>query len=141
MIARWLDYFGKLERLNFSDWTSFRQKVQSIIFVESNKQFSKKHHNLSVWKHSNVQSEFLILNKISYCSDVRKRNSVVCTIRVYTSMYTLLSWWSLGGLITDWCQYIFPEFCMVHKVHIFWEGHKILRNLHHRFDCHYIGQI
>jgi hypothetical protein len=25
-----------------------------------------------------------------------------------------------------------------HKVHIFWEGHKILQNLHRRFDCHYI---
>ena len=27
------------------------------------------------------------------------------------------------------------------KVHIFWEGHKILRKLHCRFDWHYIGQI
>ena len=27
------------------------------------------------------------------------------------------------------------------KVHIFWEGHKILQNLHYRFDWHYIGQI
>ena len=27
------------------------------------------------------------------------------------------------------------------KVHIFWEGHKILRNLHCRFDRYYIGQI
>ena len=27
------------------------------------------------------------------------------------------------------------------KVHTFWEGHKILWNLHHRFDRYYIGQI
>ena len=27
------------------------------------------------------------------------------------------------------------------KVHIFWEGHKILRNLHRRFDRYYIEQI
>ena len=27
------------------------------------------------------------------------------------------------------------------KVHIFREGHKILQNLHRRFDCYYIGQI
>ena len=27
------------------------------------------------------------------------------------------------------------------KVHIFWEGYKILRNLLRRFDWHYIGQI
>ena len=26
------------------------------------------------------------------------------------------------------------------KVHIFWEGHRILRNLHLTFDWHYIGQ-
>ena len=26
------------------------------------------------------------------------------------------------------------------KVHIFWEGHKILQNVHFTFDWHYIGQ-
>ena len=26
------------------------------------------------------------------------------------------------------------------KVHIFWEGHKILRNLHRRFDPYYIDK-
>ena len=26
------------------------------------------------------------------------------------------------------------------KVHIFWEGHKILRNLHLTFDWNFIGQ-
>ena len=33
------------------------------------------------------------------------------------------------------------EVCKYGKVHIFWGGHKILRNLHRRFDWHYIGQI
>ena len=28
---------------------------------------------------------------------------------------------------------------VVHKVHIFWESHKILQNLHLTFDWHYIG--
>ena len=27
------------------------------------------------------------------------------------------------------------------KVHLFWEGHEVLRNLHLRFDPYYIGQI
>ena len=27
------------------------------------------------------------------------------------------------------------------KVHVFWEGHKILQDLHCRFDWHYIEQI
>ena len=33
--------------------------------------------------------------------------------------------------------------CMYYvvKVHIFWEGHKILRNLHQLFDWQNIGQI
>ena len=30
--------------------------------------------------------------------------------------------------------------CAEFKVHIFWEGHKILQNLHIAFDWHYIGQ-
>ena len=30
--------------------------------------------------------------------------------------------------------------CYQFKVHIFWEGHKILQNLHLTFDCHYTGQ-
>ena len=29
----------------------------------------------------------------------------------------------------------------MYKDHIFWEGHKILRNLHFRFDWQYIGQM
>ena len=27
------------------------------------------------------------------------------------------------------------------KVHIFWDGHKILQNLHRRFEWHYIEKI
>ena len=27
------------------------------------------------------------------------------------------------------------------KVHIFWEGHKILQNIQSKFDCYYIGRI
>ena len=30
---------------------------------------------------------------------------------------------------------------MILKVHIFWEGHKILRNLHQLFDWQYVEQI
>ena len=41
---------------------------------------------------------------------------------------------------SNWGSYYF--FCRIpNKVHIFWEGHKILRNIHYRFDRYYIGQI
>ena len=30
---------------------------------------------------------------------------------------------------------------IVNKVHIFWEGHKILRNVHRRFDCYYFANL
>ena len=29
---------------------------------------------------------------------------------------------------------------LLYKVHIFWEGYKILQNLHLTFDWHYLGQ-
>ena len=29
----------------------------------------------------------------------------------------------------------------IFKVHIFWEGHKIFQNIHHRFDLYYMGHI
>ena len=32
-------------------------------------------------------------------------------------------------------------YCVFNKVHIFWEGHKIMRNLQRRFYLYYIGQI
>ena len=35
----------------------------------------------------------------------------------------------------------FKDFHVLVKVHIFWEGHKILRNLYRRFDRYCIGQI
>ena len=34
-----------------------------------------------------------------------------------------------------------PKMFVFFKVHIFWEGHKILQNIHPRFDRYYIGQI
>ena len=34
---------------------------------------------------------------------------------------------------------VFLVFCLI-KGNIFWEGHKILQNLHLTFDWHYIGQ-
>ena len=36
---------------------------------------------------------------------------------------------------------IIIELKKVDKVHIFWEGHKVLWNPHQLFDMQYIGQI
>ena len=72
--------------------------------------------------------------------------------------------WSTRSLVTNWCNetgrchvifFLWKEYftnllenkllCQIFvfrvKVHIFWEGHKILRNLHQLFDWQYIGQI
>ena len=43
----------------------------------------------------------------------------------------------------DDCNKVFSShyfFCVFVQVHVFWEGHKIMRNLHLTFDWHYIGQ-
>ena len=42
-----------------------------------------------------------------------------------------------------WELHIMSMHCnctVVGKVHVFWEGHKILRNLHLTFDCMYCSQ-
>ena len=41
-------------------------------------------------------------------------------------------------LYPHWLLYTFMT--VIHKVHIFWEGHKILQNLHLTFDCMYCSQ-
>ena len=38
-------------------------------------------------------------------------------------------------------NYVYVITAFPFKVHIFWESHKIFRNLHPRFDRYYIGQI
>ena len=40
-----------------------------------------------------------------------------------------------------WKKQWHHKFILKFKVHIFWEGHKILRNLQQLFDWQYIGQI
>ena len=47
--------------------------------------------------------------------------------------YVLDGHWSVNSVLRR-------EIILNCKVHIFWEGHKILRNLHLTFDWHYIGQ-
>ena len=39
----------------------------------------------------------------------------------------------------EWSGLVEPKIRL--KVHIFWEGHKILQNLHQLFDWQYIGRI
>ena len=53
---------------------------------------------------------------------------------------TIISW-TLKLLKKAMLFDLFFNTTWMRKVHIFWEGHTILRNLHCRFDCHYIGQI
>ena len=50
---------------------------------------------------------------------------------ILTNLEKNENWWT-------WYVYIKYKFNS-RKVHIFWEGHKILRNLHRRFDRYYIG--
>ena len=42
---------------------------------------------------------------------------------------------------SDFSKKILTQTRQTFKVHIFWEGHKFLRNFHRRFDPYYIGQI
>ena len=63
--------------------------------------------------------------------------------QLYCSKVCCQSQWCLFFFSWISCsRYRFCSLCVdIFKVHIFWEGHKILRNLHQLFDWHYIGQI
>ena len=50
-----------------------------------------------------------------------------CVVPCYLYNFTIIKWYQISPFMN--------------KVHIFWEGHKILQNLHRKFDWHYIGQI
>ena len=53
----------------------------------------------------------------------------------------ILCWWAFLFFYEAMFPYKFIKKIQPIKVHIFREGNKILRNLHCRFDWHYIGQI
>ena len=63
-------------------------------------------------------------------------SSVYCTI--------VMSWERYVRICLGLCIWrsVVPSFknIVISKIHIFWEGHKILRNLHLTFDWHYIAQ-
>ena len=60
------------------------------------------------------------------------------TIQVPNSFPTCMEFQArLNTFISYVCIFFFLYIC---KVHIFWEGHKILRNLHQLFDWQYISR-
>ena len=65
-----------------------------------------------------------------------------CCMVTYTAA-ARSKYWNQHRVNTEaFCQLCcLPCFLYICKVHIFWEGHKILRNLHRRFNCYYLGQI
>ena len=66
-----------------------------------------------------------------------KQNSVSQSILILTI------WDSMAFCLFNLRQYqkTSVDFHFLLQVYIFWEGHKILRNLNCRFDWHYTGQI
>ena len=55
----------------------------------------------------------------------------------FTLKKTLNSYKDTFGVFHYWRSTVYR----FNKVYIFWEGHKILQNIHHRFDRYFIGQI
>ena len=71
----------------------------------------------------NFSMAFFVIQKL-------ERNS---TKMPYKNWFRVMNTFTLDILF-------YVQIILFFKVHIFWEGHKILRNLHLTFDCHYIGQ-
>ena len=62
-------------------------------------------------------------------------NSIVRTFIILTWLQYFRLWSKFCDIA--WAFYFLTEF----KIHIFWEGHKISRNLHQFFDWQYTGKI
>ena len=64
----------------------------------------------------------------------------------YIKFQSLIGKWGKIRMISNFWVTVFGQGnlnskkIVMFKVHIFWEGHKILRNLHPTFDWQYIGQ-
>ena len=80
-----------------------------------------------------------------------RQNDKMADLSCHRLANLLLTLWLKKGKILAWSKWrrvyfflspVISYFCTYPiKLHIFWEGHKILWNLHCRFDWHYIGQI
>ena len=96
----------------------------------------------------------LIYNIPAYCENKYENiNGTIRSAQTYLAnheLYKLIYRAWIGFIV----RFVIPTICLVvfnvkiirkvsyrkDKVHIFWEGHKFLRNLHLTFDWHYIGQ-
>ena len=100
-----------------------------------------------------ISNPFQSVRKISrriFCwSNKSQRRPIFCfewemwsSIRRPTRIYIWRNrnWWSCLSLDGWTCLQITRNGFRLVKVHIFWEGHKILQNLHPTFDWHYIEQ-
>ena len=67
-------------------------------------------------------------NNTKWSSHDSEFNNLTYWNRKDSSLFTKLETFSVNWLLKG-------------KVHIFWEGHKILQNLHQLFDWQYTGQI
>ena len=59
----------------------------------------------------------------------------------YSAHFRALGQKSKPNFISFWGKWDRGNLLLKFKVHIFWEGHKMLGNLHCRVDRYYIGQI
>ena len=98
--------------------------LQSNINLETPKTYNQRSDNLSLGLHTFIKIEMW-------------HGKYLLTINLFMSSCTLF--WAMGWYHEIlWWKFIFTYFF---KLHISWEGLKILQNLHQLFDWQYIGQI
>ena len=83
------------------------------------------------------------LRKISFRFSKDKRVWILSDFylwRFFLDMLDDFAWFATHKCIMIIKSWIKEDSSLKVKVHTFWEGHKILRNLHLTFVWHYIGQ-
>ena len=125
--------FSTGRNLKFS-WISRKRRHETLCF------FSNLIRNKTFWWWAILP--WTIFLEIKLCKHnaifghgIRHRKSVEKNKKILSlwHLHTFLSLWQCNGK-TDLVRKLIV-FLLI-KVHIFWEGHKILRNLHQLFDWH-----
>ena len=129
---------------------TFKVDLSLLSWISSSSIWSEKGEFIKIPKNLPLWSEWLY-SVLRLIFQLRLRSSFrLSSGRMEGVFFLELSGFDLTKARRTWCYYkgpiALPDFSrnriktFFFKVHIFWEGHKILRNLHLTFDWHYIGQ-
>ena len=120
---KWSLHWYKNLTLVQEDLDVFDLKLWVLLAVLELEVWTSGYHSLVYPQNSRVKTTLCTkISKISWCQDITVQKFCGCQAPVLT-------------------QALLYSLQLLKFIYLIWEGNKILRNLHCRFDWHYTGQI